>query len=70
MTASKRTISYRELRDETALFAGVLAANGIGKEKRARSDLPKTYRRRKIGFVYYSAPKTWRRFPLEFPLEL
>ncbi len=29
LTESKRTFTYRELRDETALFAGVLAANGI-----------------------------------------
>ncbi len=40
MTGSKRTISYRELRDETALFAGVLAANGIGRGDRVIIYMP------------------------------
>ena len=40
MTCSKRTISYRELRDETALFAGVLAANGIGRGDRVIIYMP------------------------------
>jgi propionyl-CoA synthetase len=40
MTGSKRTISYRELRDEIALFAGVLAANGIGKGDRVIIYMP------------------------------
>jgi propionyl-CoA synthetase len=40
MTDSQRTISYRELRDETALFAGVLAANGIGKGDRVIIYMP------------------------------
>jgi propionyl-CoA synthetase len=31
LTQSLRTLTYRELRDDTALFAGALAANGIGK---------------------------------------
>ena len=35
-----RTISYRELRDETALFAGVLAANGIRKGDRVIIYMP------------------------------
>jgi propionyl-CoA synthetase len=30
VTDSKRTISYSELRDQVALFAGALAANGVG----------------------------------------
>jgi propionyl-CoA synthetase len=34
ITGIKRTLNYRELRDETALFAGVLAANGIVKGDR------------------------------------
>ena len=40
MTGCKRTISYRELRDETALFAGVLAANGISKGDRVIIYMP------------------------------
>ena len=40
MTGSQRTISYSELRDETALFAGVLAANGIGKGDRVIIYMP------------------------------
>ena len=40
MTGSQRTISYRELRDETALFAGVLAANGISKGDRVIIYMP------------------------------
>jgi propionyl-CoA synthetase len=37
---ARRTISYRELRDETALFAGVLAANGIRKGDRVIIYMP------------------------------
>jgi len=40
LTDSKRTYTYRELRDETALFAGVLAANGIGKGDRVIIYMP------------------------------
>jgi len=40
LTNSKRTFTYRELRDETALFAGVLAANGIGKGDRVIIYMP------------------------------
>ncbi len=40
MTDIKRTLSYRELRDETALFAGVLATNGIGKGDRVIIYMP------------------------------
>ena len=40
LTDSKRTFTYRELRDETALFAGVLAANGIGKGDRVIIYMP------------------------------
>ncbi len=40
LTASQRTLTYRELRDETALFAGVLAANGIGKGDRVIIYMP------------------------------
>jgi len=40
LTASQRTFTYRELRDETALFAGVLAANGIGKGDRVIIYMP------------------------------
>lgn len=31
VTQTQRTLTYRELRDETALFAGALASHGIGK---------------------------------------
>jgi len=40
LTESKRTLTYRELRDETALFAGALAANGIGKGDRVIIYMP------------------------------
>jgi len=40
VTDSKRTLTYRELRDETALFAGVLVANGIGKGDRVIVYMP------------------------------
>ena len=40
LTESRRTLTYRELRDETALFAGVLAANGIGKGDRVIIYMP------------------------------
>jgi len=40
LTDSQRTFTYRELRDETALFAGVLAANGIGKGDRVIIYMP------------------------------
>ncbi len=35
-----RTYTYRQLRDETALFAGVLAANGVGKGDRVIIYMP------------------------------
>lgn len=40
VTDSKRTLTYRELRDETALFAGVLAANGISRGDRVIVYMP------------------------------
>ena len=40
LTDGKRTISYRELLDETAQFAGALAANGIGKGDRVIIYMP------------------------------
>ena len=40
LTDSRRTITYRELRDVTALFAGVLAANGIGRGDRVIIYMP------------------------------
>lgn len=40
VTDSKRTLTYRELRDETALFAGALAAIGIGKGDRVIVYMP------------------------------
>ena len=40
LTGSGRTLTYRELRDETALFAGALAANGIGKGDRVIIYMP------------------------------
>ncbi len=40
LAACQRTLTYRELRDETALFAGVLAANGIGKGDRVIIYMP------------------------------
>jgi len=40
VTGSQRTLSYRELRDETALFAGVLAASGIGRGDRVIVYMP------------------------------
>ncbi len=40
LTDNLRTLTYRELRDETALFAGVLAANGIGKGDRVIIYMP------------------------------
>ena len=40
LTSSLRTLTYRELRDETALFAGVLAANGIARGDRVILYMP------------------------------
>ena len=40
LTGTGRTLTYRELRDETALFAGALAANGIGKGDRVIIYMP------------------------------
>ncbi|MCH8301438.1 MAG: propionyl-CoA synthetase [Proteobacteria bacterium] len=40
LTDSLRTLTYRELRDETALFAGVLAANGIARGDRVIIYMP------------------------------
>jgi propionyl-CoA synthetase len=40
LTGTCRTLTYRELRDETALFAGALAANGIGKGDRVIIYMP------------------------------
>ncbi len=40
VTDSKRSLTFRELRDETALFAGALAANGIGKGDRVIVYMP------------------------------
>ena len=40
MTSSTRTISYREMRDEAAQFAGALAAQGIGKGDRVIVYMP------------------------------
>jgi propionyl-CoA synthetase len=40
LTQSLRTLTYRELRDDTALFAGALAANGIGKGDRVIIYMP------------------------------
>lgn len=40
LTATQRTLTYRELRDETALFAGVLAANGIARGDRVIIYMP------------------------------
>ena len=40
LTGSGRTLTYRELRDETALFAGALAANGVGKGDRVIIYMP------------------------------
>jgi propionyl-CoA synthetase len=40
LTGKSRTLTYRELRDETALFAGALAANGIGKGDRVIIYMP------------------------------
>jgi propionyl-CoA synthetase len=40
LTDSQRTLTYRELRDETARFAGVLAANGICKGDRVIIYMP------------------------------
>ncbi len=40
LAGCQRTLTYRELRDETALFAGVLAANGIGKGDRVIIYMP------------------------------
>ena len=40
VTGSQRRISYRELRDETARFAGALAANGIGRGDRVVIYMP------------------------------
>lgn len=40
LTDTQRTLTYRELRDETALFAGVLAAAGIGKGDRVIIYMP------------------------------
>ncbi|MEE8426417.1 MAG: propionyl-CoA synthetase [Woeseiaceae bacterium] len=40
LTSSLRTLTYRELRDETALFAGVLAAKGIARGDRVIIYMP------------------------------
>ena len=40
LTESRRSLTYRELRDETALFAGVLAANDIGRGDRVIVYMP------------------------------
>jgi propionyl-CoA synthetase len=40
LTGSQRTLTYRELRDETALFAGVLAASGIDRGERVIIYMP------------------------------
>ena len=40
LTGTSRTITYRELRDETALFAGALAANGVAKGDRVIIYMP------------------------------
>ncbi len=40
VTDSKRTLTYQELLDETALFAGALAANGISKGDRVIIYMP------------------------------
>ncbi len=40
LTGNNRTLTYRELRDETALFAGALATNGIGKGDRVIIYMP------------------------------
>jgi propionyl-CoA synthetase len=40
LTGVKRTLTYRELRDETALFAGVLAENGVSKGDRVIIYMP------------------------------
>jgi propionyl-CoA synthetase len=40
LTDSMRAYTYRELRDKTALFAGALAANGIGKGDRVIIYMP------------------------------
>lgn len=40
LTGTRRTLTYRELRDETALFAGALAANGIRKGDRVIIYMP------------------------------
>jgi len=40
LSGSGRTLTYRQLRDETALFAGVLAANGITKGDRVIIYMP------------------------------
>jgi propionyl-CoA synthetase len=40
VTDSKRSLTFRELRDETALFAGALVASGIGKGDRVIVYMP------------------------------
>ncbi len=40
VTETKRSISYTELRDEVALFAGALAANGVSKSDRVIIYMP------------------------------
>jgi propionyl-CoA synthetase len=40
VTGSQRTLSYRQLRDETALFAGALSAQGVGKGDRVIIYMP------------------------------
>ncbi|MDH4073791.1 MAG: AMP-binding protein, partial [Gammaproteobacteria bacterium] len=40
VTGTQRTFTYRELRDEVALFAGALANNGIGKGDRVIIYMP------------------------------
>lgn len=40
LTGAQRTLTYRQLRDETALFAGALAANGIARGDRVIVYMP------------------------------
>ena len=40
VTQTRRALTYRELRDETALFAGALASNGIGRGDRVIIYMP------------------------------
>ena len=40
VTGTRRTLSYRELRDQVAVFAGVLAGLGVGKGDRVVIYMP------------------------------